>query len=131
VKDPRWVPLTAVIVIHDRQIARHGGSAGLRDRALLESGCARPLNLFAYGSPALADLATSYAFGLVKAHAFVDGNKRTALVTALTFLRLSGFGCRPDPSAGLQMVEGLASGDVGEPDFARWLERDMKPLEPA
>jgi death-on-curing protein len=120
-----------VIVIHDRQIARHGGSAGLRDRALLEMGCARPLNLFAYGSPALADLAASSAFGLVKAHAFVDGNKRTALVTALTFLRLNGYGFRPELKVGLPMVEGLASGDIGEPDFARWLERDMKPLTPA
>ena len=96
----------------------------------LELGCARPLNLFAYGGLALR-ICGSYAFGLVKARAFVDGDKRTALVTALTFLRLNGYGCRPDPSAGLQMVEGLASGDVGLPDFARWLERDMKPLEPA
>ena len=55
VKAPKWVPLTAVVVIHDRQIARHGGSAGLRDRALLEMGCARPMNLFAYGNPAIED----------------------------------------------------------------------------
>jgi death-on-curing protein len=122
------VPLTAVIVIHDRQVARHGGSAGLRDRALLEMGCARPMNLFAYGSPSLEDLAAAYAFGIVKAHAFLDGNKRTALVTALTFLRLNGTGFRPDTKEGLRMVEGLASGDVGESDFARWLGHGMKPL---
>lgn len=121
-------PLTAVIVIHDRQVARHGGSAGLRDRALLEMGCARPMNLFAYGSPALEDLAAAYAFGLVKAHAFVDGNKRTALVTALTFLRLNGHGFRPDPQEGLRKVEGLASGACSEPAFARWLGRGMTPL---
>ena len=121
-----------MIVIHDRQIARHGGSAGLRDRALLESGCARPLNLFAYGSPAVADLAASSAFGLVKAHAFVDGNKRTALVTALTFLRLNGYGFRPEPERrGFRWSRGSPPATVGEPDFARWLERDMKPLTPA
>jgi prophage maintenance system killer protein len=74
-KAPKWVPLTAVVVIHDRQIARHGGGAGLRDRALLEMGCARPMNLFAYGNPSIEDLAAAYAFGLVRAHAFVDGNK--------------------------------------------------------
>jgi death-on-curing protein len=125
---PRWVPLTAVVVIHDRQIARHGGSPGLRDRGLLETGCARPMNLFAYASPTIEDLAAAYAFGLVKAHAFVDGNKRTALVTALTFLRLNGQGVRPDTREGLRMVEGLAAGEVGEPDFARWLGRGMRPL---
>jgi death-on-curing protein len=130
-KAPKWVPLTAVVVIHDRQIARHGGSAGLRDRALLEMGCARPMNLFAYGNPAIEDLAAAYAFGLVRAHAFVDGNKRTALVTSLTFLRRNGYGFRPETQEGLRMVEGLASGDVGEPDFARWLGQGMKALPSA
>jgi death-on-curing protein len=130
-KAPKWVPLTAVVVIHDRQIARHGGGAGLRDRALLEMGCARPMNLFAYGNPSIEDLAAAYAFGLVRAHAFVDGNKRTALVTGLTFLRLNGYGFRAGTQEGLQMVEGLASGDVGEPNSARWLGRGMTPLASA
>ena len=124
---PRWVPLAAVIVIHDRQISRHGGGGGLRDRALLETACARPMNLFAYGSPALEHLAAAYAFGLVKAHAFVDGNKRTAFVTSLAFLRLNGQGFRPDVKEGLRMVEGLASGAVGETDFARWIGCGMAP----
>jgi death-on-curing protein len=130
VKAPRWVPLAAVVVIHDRQITRHGGGAGMRDRALLEMGCARPINLFAYGTPALEDLAAAYAFGLSKAHVFVDGNKRTALVTSLTFLRLNGHGFRPEVRDGLHMVEGLASGSVSEAAFAHWLGSNMKPLAP-
>lgn len=130
-KPPKRVPLTAVVVIHDRQVARHGGGAGLRDRALLEMACARPMNLFAYGTPTMEDLAAACAFGLVKARAFVDGNKRTAIVTSLTFLRLNGYGFRPEMQEGLRMVEGLASGDVGEPAFARWLGRSMKPLASA
>ena len=73
-------------------------------------------------------MAAAYAFGLVKAHAFVDGNKRTALVTALTFLRLNGYGFRPETKEGLRMVESLASGDVGELEFARWLSGGMGPL---
>lgn len=128
---PRWVPLAAVVVIHDRQIARHGGGAGLRDRALLETTWGRPMNLLAHGDPSIADLAAAYAFGLAKAHAFVNGNKRTALVTALTFLRLNGFGFRPDTLEGLRMVEGLASGEVSEAAFAKWLLNGMSPLDPA
>jgi len=76
--DPIWVPLAAVLAIHDRQITRHGGAPGLRDRAALEMGCARAMNLAAYTDASLAEIAAAYAFGISKAHAFVDGNKRTA-----------------------------------------------------
>jgi death-on-curing protein len=128
VTEPVWVPLGAITAIHDRQISRHGGRPGLRDLALLEMGCARAANLFAYGQPSLAEIAAAYAFGIAKAHAFVDGNKRTAFVTAVTFLRLNGHGFRPAPVEGFRMMEGLASGEVAEGDFARWLARGMRPL---
>lgn len=116
-----WVPLAAVIIIHDRQITRHGGASGLRDMALLEMGCARALNLAAYKETGLAEIAAAYAYGIAKAHAFVDGNKRTALVTALTFLRLNGYDMRPDPAEGVRVMEGLASEQVSETEFADWL----------
>ena len=120
-----WVPLAAVTAIHDRQIARHGGAPGLRDRALLEMGCARAMNLAAYESAGLSEIAAAYAFGIAKAHAFIDGNKRTAFVTAITFLRLNGHAFRPDPVEGVRMMEDLASGGVSEADFASWLEQGM------
>ncbi|WP_305969615.1 MULTISPECIES: type II toxin-antitoxin system death-on-curing family toxin [unclassified Mameliella] len=124
-----WVPVAAVTVIHDRQIARHGGASGLRDRALLEMGCARAMNLSAYADASLVEVAAAYAFGIGKAHAFVDGNKRTAFVTAVTFLRLNGFTFGPDAIEGVRMMEGLASGDVSEAEFAKWLSVGMSPLE--
>lgn len=123
-----WVPRVAVISIHDRQIARHGGAPGARDLSLLDAGLARPLNLAAYGDPSLVDLAAAYAFGVVKAHAFVDGNKRTGFVTAVSFLRLNGEGFRPDTMDGVRMMEGLASGDVTEQGFAAWLSAGITPL---
>lgn len=126
--EPTWVPLGAVIAIHDRQIARHGGASGMRDRALLEMGCARAMNLAAYTDAGLSEIAAAYAFGISKAHAFVDGNKRTAFVTALTFLRLNGISFRPAPVEGVRMMEDLASGQVSEVDFARWLSSQMKPI---
>lgn len=125
---PVWVPLRAIIIIHDRQISRHGGAPGLRDMALLEMGCAGPMNLAAYTEADHASVAAAYAFGLSKAHAFVDGNKRTAFVTALTFLRLNGLGLRPMPAEGVRMMEDLASGAVDEPRFADWLRAGMHPL---
>jgi death-on-curing protein len=128
VSGPVWVPIRAVVAIHDRQIARHGGRPGLRDMALLEAGCARALNLHAYGQPSLAEIAAAYAFGIDKAHAFVDGNKRTAFVTAATFLRLNGRSFRPDPVEGVRMMEALASGAITEAAFAAWLADGMRPL---
>src|SRR3546814_10578915 len=77
-----WIKRPLVLLLHDRQIAEHGGSAGLRDAHLLDSALARPQQLYAYGDPIpdLAALAASLAFGIARNHAFVDGNKRTAFV---------------------------------------------------
>lgn len=123
-----WVPLTAVVIIHDRQIARHGGAPGMRDTALLEMGCARAMNVAAYKNAEIPEIAAAYAFGISKAHAFVDGNKRTAFVTALTFLRMNGYAFRCDASDGVRMMEGLATGAVGETEFARWFSIGMTPI---
>lgn len=122
--DWNWVPLRALTIIHDRQIARHGGASGMRDPALLEMGCARALNLAAYGEPDVFDIAAAYAFGISKAHAFVDGNKRTAFVACFTFLRLNGVNLLPEPKEGVRMMEDIASSVVTEASFANWL-REM------
>jgi len=116
-----WVPLAALHIIHDRQIARHGGAPGTRDPELLEMGAARALNRAVYEDADVFDIAAAYAYGIAKAHAFVDGNKRTAFVAAFTFLRLNGVFARPDPGLGVRRMEDLASGDLTEDAFAAWL----------
>jgi len=116
-----WVPLAALHVIHDRQISRHGGASGTRDPALLEMGCTRPMNLAAYGDPDVFEIAAAYAYGIAKAHAFADGNKRTGFVAAFTFLRLNGVSVRPEPAVGVRKIEDLASDKVSEEEFAAWL----------
>jgi death on curing protein len=100
----------------------------LRDRALLEMGCARAMNLAACTNAGVTEIAAAYAFGISRAQAFVDGNKRTGFVTALTFLRLNGYAFRPDPVEGVRLMEALASGKVGEAAFAQWLAGGMTPL---
>lgn len=118
---PKWVPIAAIVVIHDRQIARHGGASGMRDRSLLEAAVARPLNKYTHGESDLFKLATAYAFGIAKAHAFVDGNKRTALVTALTFLLMNGEHVLHDAATTVRAIEDLASDAMSETAFADWL----------
>ncbi len=78
----------AVKAIHAEVLGAHGGSAGLRDAALLESAVAAPQATMA-GEPLFTnpvELAAAYLFYLCRNHPFVDGNKRTALATCLVFL---------------------------------------------
>lgn len=87
-------PLTTeqVLNIHDLNIERFGGSAGVRDLGLLESALAQPF-LNAFGQERYEGLymkAAAYWYFLARNHPFVDGNKRTALTTALVFLHMHG-----------------------------------------
>jgi death on curing protein len=93
VKQPLSHPtVEAVKAIHAEVLAAHGGSAGLRDEALLESAVAAPQATM-MGEPLFTrpvELAAAYLFYLCRNHPFVDGNKRTALATCLVFLSENG-----------------------------------------
>ena len=119
--EPIWVPNRAVLIIHDRQIARHGGAAGMRDGALIDGALKRPLSKWQSERADICSCAAAYVLGIAKAHAFVDGNKRTVFVTSVTFLRLNGWHFVTDPVDGVAAMEGLASGHVPEGDFRSWL----------
>lgn len=116
-----WLRREALTALHAEQLAEHGGAAGVRDRGLLESALARPENLAAYGEPDVFNLAAAYAFGIVKNHPFVDGNKRTGFQAAATFLLLNGQMLTASDQGVVETVLGLAAGEVNEEDFARWL----------
>jgi death-on-curing protein len=84
--------LEAVKAIHAEVLAAHGGAAGLRDAALLESAVAAPQATMT-GKPVFSspvEIAAAYLFYLCRNHPFVDGNKRTALATCLVFLSENG-----------------------------------------
>ena len=115
-----WLRTDVVQALHDRQLAEHGGPAGVRDQGALESALARPQNLAAYGDPDAAALAASYAFGIARNHAFVDGNKRTAWVAARLFLELNGVAFRFDKVEATRTVLALAAGQLGEDELADW-----------
>ena len=124
-----WLEKALVLAIHDRQVAEHGGSAGVRDEGLLESALARPQQLHAYGDPApdLADLAAALAYGLARNHPFVDGNKRTAAVCCETFVELNGAVLEADDPDLFPQYLALAEGKLAEQDFAAWLRERLRP----
>lgn len=123
-----WIDRRLALAVHDRQLAEHGGSGGVRDEGLLDSALARPQQLLAYGDPApdLADLAASLAHGIARNHPFLDGNKRTAHVCYRVFLALNGVEfSAPEEDKYVAML-GLAEGSLTEADFAEWLRRHIR-----
>ena len=120
-----WLLEETLTAIHHRQIAEHGGSEGLRDEGLLLSALARPQNLLAYGEPApdLASLAAAYAYGIARNHPFVDGNKRTALVAARTFLILNGVDLEATQDDKVLTFLNLAGGAISEEELADWIRK--------
>ena len=117
----KWIELSVVMIIHERQIAEHGGMHGVRDMGLIESALARPKHLARYGSPDVFDLAAAYGHGLARNHGFIDGNKRTAYVTTRLFLRLHGQDITASNVERVLVFENLAKGEVETEDFASWL----------
>jgi death-on-curing protein len=122
--EPAWVTYEQVVAIHSRQLRRFGGAPGLRDKAMLESALQRPVNKWQYEQAALPELAASYAFGLAKNHAFIDGNKRIAFLAMAVFLRKNGVRFAPDQAQATAMIMSLAAGEVSEESLARWIRNN-------
>ncbi|MEI4263475.1 type II toxin-antitoxin system death-on-curing family toxin [Roseovarius sp. D0-M9] len=119
-KDWRWIDPIVINAVHDRQLAEHGGSEGVRDAGGIDSALARPLNLVNYGTPDAADLAAAYAYSLAKNHGFVDSNKRTAWVAARLFLADNGYRLSFDPVDAVRIMEDVSGGFVTETELAAW-----------
>jgi death-on-curing protein len=124
---PVWLHPRVVEAIHDRQLAEHGGSPGLRDANLLESALARPVNAMDYGDPDLPRLAALYAAGIIRNHPFLDGNKRTGFLLAYTFLALNGMRLVASQQDVISTTLDLAAGIIDVDGYAAWLRTVTEP----
>lgn len=88
--EPVFVSRERVDALHRLSLAAHGGQDGLQNETGLESALAQPMNMYHYGQGDLFDLAAAYAYHIAENQPFVDGNKRTAITTALAFLEFNG-----------------------------------------
>lgn len=117
----RFLSRRALELLHEESLAEHGGLPGLRDEGLLESALARPHQLLAYGEPDVAALAAAYGFGLIRNHAFADGNKRAAFLATGLYLGLNGHRLVTSQADATLTMLALAAGDLSEDEFAQWL----------
>jgi death-on-curing protein len=125
-KEPQWLLRETVLALQERLLAEFGGRRGLRDAGLLDSALARPRQLFAYGKPTAFELAAAYAYGLIRNHPFLDGNKRIGFTAAVAFLELNG--CRftaSEADAALKTLA-LAARELDEAGYAAWLRENSR-----
>ena len=123
----RWLSIGATLALHSETLAEHGGSAGVRDAALVASALDRPRNRATYEpTSTLSQLAASLAFGLAKNHAFVDGNKRIALVASFAFVELNGGTVSATEAEAYATFIALAAGELEEGDLADWFAAHVR-----
>lgn len=123
VREPLWLAREAIVALHDRSLALHGGPSGIRDGGLLDSALQRPPNRFLYeGQTDLAELAATYAVGIASNHPFVDGNKRAAYQAMILFLALNGRPLKPDKLDAIHVMLRVAAGELDIADLAAWVQ---------
>jgi death-on-curing protein len=126
VNDPLFLTLDETLGIHADQIHRYGGSSGLRDLGLLQSATAMPETTFEgeFLHGTVFEMAAAYLFHVARNQPFVDGNKRTALMSALVFLGLSGQRLNADPVDLFELLDGVAAGGVDKAEVSVFLRRN-------
>jgi death-on-curing protein len=87
---PKFLTLAEALYLHDESLARYGGLPGIREPGLIESALGSAQNAFWYGRGGLFEIAAAYAFHIAESQSFIDGNKRTAAASAISFLGKNG-----------------------------------------
>jgi len=124
--EPVFLTREVIDNIHADSLAFFGGSAGVRDDGLIESALGSAQNAWFYGRGDLFDVAAAYAFHIAQAQAFIDGNKRTGIAAALTFLEYNGVSSRVDDGTLYDAMIGIAERRLDKPQLAAVLEAFLK-----
>ena len=127
--EPVFLSLSEVLEIHQDQVVRYGGGAGIRDMELLKSALGMPSATYGgrFLHTDIYEMAAAYLFHLVKNHPFIDGNKRVGAVTTLVFLYLNGFDFDAPEDDFSEMVLAVARGDLDKADVVVFIRRFTRP----
>jgi death-on-curing protein len=120
--EPKWLPIEAVIAHNRLEVEATGERHFVGDLGLLDGALARPRNAFAYGEEDIVVLAVALMAGISRAHAFEQGNKRTAFAAMRLFLRANGYDTTfDDEISWADEITGLVEHRIIEEDFVRRL----------
>ena len=119
--EPTFLSYEEVLELHERSIQKHGGTLGIRDRDGLDAAINHPKNVFYYGGGDLFDMAAAYAFHIADGQCFLDGNKRTAITSALSFLRMNGVSLLFAEERLYDFMMGIATKRYTKSDLAKYL----------
>lgn len=119
-----------VLAIHDQMIKRFGGSHGIRDIGLIESAIGRPMSTFDGADLYINifDKAAALLQSLLKNHAFVDGNKRTALSCAGVFLKINSYSLINDHDNEVEFAIKVDNSNLSIEEISNWLRLHSKDL---
>ncbi|MDX1972881.1 MAG: type II toxin-antitoxin system death-on-curing family toxin [Candidatus Sumerlaeia bacterium] len=124
-----WLELDIILEIQRYEVSVSGGSHGIRDIGLLESAIERPKNMAYYKPDApVGALAATLAYGIVKNHPFIDGNKRAGFITAITFAEENGWEFNCPNEEIVRTIESLAASQLSEEDLTVWFESHLTPM---
>lgn len=126
---PLFLSVEDVLAFHADTIAHEGGADGLRDPALLDSAVAMPQAMFGgvYLHDGIPAMAAAYLFHLCQAHAFVDGNKRTAILSSHAFLDVNGFEFSCDPDELYELVLSVADSSLSKDALTKRVSAVIRP----
>ena len=124
----RFLSVDDVNRLHDLTISRHGGSAGIRDSALLDAAVAMPMQSFGgqYLHEGIAAMTAAYLYHICQAHAYVDGNKRTAALASLVFLTVNDAGPLPSPVELERVTMAVARGETSKGKLVEWFAASLE-----
>jgi death on curing protein len=122
--NPLFLTLDEALSLHAEQIHLFGGSSGIRDVGLLQSAMGSVEATFGgtFLHETIFSMAATYLYGILRNHPFIDGNKRTAVAAALTFLELNGVEVDADEDAFYDLVIGVVEGRVSKASVTVFLE---------
>jgi len=126
----KYLSTPQVLAIHDQMVKRFGGSHGARDLGLIESAIERPSSTFD-GKDLYPDIFTKAAalmHSLLKNHAFIDGNKRTAYSSCGVFLKLNGYKLLNMHNASLEFAMNVENNSLELEEIAKWLEKNSQEI---
>jgi death-on-curing protein len=129
--EPLFFTLDEVWEVHEQQIEFYGGSHGIRDLPALESALAMPQATFGgeFLHPSIAAMAAAYLFHITQNHPFIDGNKRVGANAAIAFLLLNDVEPTFDEDGLVELVLGVAQGQISKAEVTRFIAENSRPLK--